>query len=134
MAISVLLLLICAMVLIFLVPHSRYGLPMFFMIIGIIFTTISVLFQYYSSSSYVPPTYFPLRDLDIFIYRFVGHSFKLPMKYMQLVRNLGVVIYLLGISTLIDVIRRNVKQGGPDTSVTAFLVSKKISTFAPCLE
>ncbi len=128
MAISVLLLLICAMVLIFLVPHSRYGLPMFFMIIGIIFTTISVLFQYYSSSSYVPPTYFPLRDLDIFIYRFVGHSFKLPMKYMQLVRNLGVVIYLLGISTLIDVIRRNVKQGGPDTSVTAFLVSKIIFT------
>ncbi|RKM58167.1 sensor histidine kinase [Butyrivibrio sp. X503] len=126
MAISVLLLIICAMVLIFVVPHSRYGLPMFFMIVGIILTTISVLFQYYSSSSYVPPAYFPLRGFDIFLYRSVGHSFKLPMKYMQLVRNFGVVIYLLGISTLIDVIRRNVKQGGADTSVAAFLKSKII--------
>ena len=126
MAISVLLLLICAMVLIFLVPHSRYGLPMFFMIIGIILTTISVLFQYYSSTSYVPPAYFPLRDYDIFIYRFVGHSFRLPMKYMQLLRNLGVVVYLLGISTLIDVIRRNVKQGSSVTSIKAFLISKFI--------
>lgn len=129
MAISVLLLLICALVLLFLVPHSRYGLPMFFMIIGIILATISVLFQYYSSSSYVPPSFLPFRDFDIFLYRYVGRNFKLPMKYMQFIRNTGVVVYLLGISTLIDVIRRNVKQGDYDTSVRAFLTTKCIYAF-----
>ena len=65
MAISVLLLMICAMVLIFMVPHSRYGLPLFFMISGVVLATLSVLFQYYSSSTYVPPAYLPFRSLDI---------------------------------------------------------------------
>ena len=124
MAISVLLLMICAIVLIFMVPHSRYGLPLFFMISGVVLATLSVLFQYYSSSSYVPPAYLPFRNLDIYLYRFVGRSFKLPMTVMQTMRNLSVVTYLFGVSFLFDVIRSNLKHEEYKSSARGTIISK----------
>ena len=124
MAISVLLLIICAIVLGFLSPHSKYGLPLFFIICGVILSTISVLFQYYSSSSYVPPDYLPLRRFDIFLYRYAGHAFRIPMRAMQILRNSGVVTYLLGIMALLDSIRRNLKENLRHSSFIAFLSSK----------
>ncbi len=126
MAISVLLLIISAIVLIFLVPHSRYGLPMFFIIFGVVLATLSVLFQYYSSSSYVPPLYLPFRNFDIYLYRTIGRNIKLPMGIIQTLRNLGVVIYLLGISALIDIIRTNIKQGKRKKSFFETNVSRVI--------
>lgn len=126
MAISVLLLIISAIVLIFLVPHSRYGLPMFFIIFGVVLATLSVLFQYYSSSSYVPPLYLPFRNFDIYLYRTIGRNIKLPMGIIQTLRNLGVVIYLLGISALIDIIRTNIKQGKRNKSFFETNVSRVI--------
>ena len=126
MALSVLLLMICAIVLIFMVPHSRYGLPLFFMISGVVLATLSVLFQYYSSSSYVPPTYLPFRNLDIYLYRLVGRSFKLPMTFMQTLRNLSVVAYLFGVSFLFDVIRSNLKHDEYKSSARGTIISKCI--------
>ena len=124
MAISVLLLMICAIVLIFMVPHSRYGLPLFFMISGVVLATLSVLFQYYSSSTYVPPAYLPFRNLDIYLYRFVGRSFKLPMTFMQTLRNISVVAYLCGVSFLLDVIRSNLKHEEYKSSARETIISK----------
>lgn len=100
---------VSACVLLFLSPRSRYGLPMLSMILGVILTTLSVLFQYYSFGSYVPPAFLPFRSLDMLLYRLLGQSIRLPMPYMQTLRNLGVVIYLLGISSLVDIIRSNLK-------------------------
>lgn len=124
MAISVLLLIICAIVLGFLIPHSKYGLPMFFIICGVILSTISVLFQYYSSSSYIPPAYLPFRQFDIFLYRNAGQSFRIPLRTMQILRNSGVVTYLLGISSLLDSIKRNLKENLEHSSFISFLSSK----------
>ena len=126
MAISVLLLIISAIVLIFLVPHSRYGLPMFFLISGVVLATFSVLFQYYSSSSYVPPYYLPFRNFDIYLYRLVGSTLKMPMSVIQTMRNLGVVIYLLGISALIDIIRTNIKIGKRIRPLFEAIISKVV--------
>ncbi len=112
MAISLVLLSFCAVILIFLIPRSRYGLSLFFMIIGMILSTATVLFQYYSSSSYTPPTFFPLRSVDIFLYRYIGGKFRSPMPYMQQIRNIGVIIYLLGTALFTRVIKRNLRLEG----------------------
>lgn len=122
MAISVLLLIISATVLLFLIPHSKYGLPMFLMVVGVILTTLSVLFQYYSFGSYMPPSYLPLRDLDIFLYRNIGQRIRLSMLHMQTLKNIGVIIYLWGILALTDVIKSNLmlrKQSSPAVNIVS---------------
>ncbi|MCR5310138.1 MAG: HAMP domain-containing histidine kinase [Lachnospiraceae bacterium] len=124
MAISVVLLMISACVLLFLIPRSRYGLPMFFMIIGVILTTLSVLFQYYSFGSYVPPAFLPFRSLDLLLHRFLGQSIRLPMPYMQTLRNLGVVIYLMGIAALTDIIHSNLMVPHRESEHTRLIVSR----------
>ena len=107
MALSMLLLIICAFMLLFLITHSKYGIPLFFLIMGIVLTTITVLFQYYSSSSYTPPSYFPFRALDLYLYRKLGRTVRIPMTHMQRIRNCGITLYLWGCTLFTITIRRN---------------------------
>ena len=132
MAISVFLLIISATVLLFLIPHSKYGLPMFLMVVGVILTTLSVLFQYYSFGSYMPPSYLPFRNLDILIYRNLGGHIKLSMLHMQTLKNIGVISYLGGIMALTDVIKSNLMQRGRNSSLVSLIVSKAVFILA-CL-
>lgn len=106
MAISIVLLFACALVLLAFANRSRYGLPFLLLICGIVVTTLSVLFQNYSTSTYSPPEYFPLRSMDISMYRYIG-SFRIPITFMQTMRNIGVLIYFLGIVVFLIVISRN---------------------------
>ncbi len=124
MAISVALLMVSACVLLFLAPRSRYGLPMLFMILGVILTTLSVLFQYYSFGSYVSPVLLPFRSIDIMLYRFIGRNVRLPMPHMQTLRNLGAVIYLLGIASLVDVIHSNLMVSSRNKRLLKLIISR----------
>ncbi len=112
MAISIILLSFCAIILIFLIPRNRYGLPLFFMITGMILSIATVLFQYYSSSIYTPPTFFPLRSIDFLLYKYLGRRFHFPMTYLHYARNIGVIIYLFGITLFTCVIKRNLRLEG----------------------
>ncbi len=114
MAISILFLILCDLVLLFWLTRSRYGLPMFFLISGVVLATVSILFQYYSSSSYVPPSWLPFRGLDILLYRMAGRSIRFSMAQMQTIRNIGVITYLLGIAAFTHVLRGNLMTGGSD--------------------
>ena len=106
MAISLVLFLACALILLAFSNRSRYGLPFLFLICGIIATTLSVLFQSYSTSAYSPPEYFPLRALDLSIYRYIG-DIRVPITFMQTLRNLGRLVYCAGIMLFLSVIYRN---------------------------
>lgn len=112
MALCIVFLTICALVLLFLVPKSRYGLPIFFMVLGMILAIASILLQYYTSPNYASPILNSLRNLDGIIYRNISKSVKVSMPYLQILRNAGNALYLFGTVSFLDVIRKNQRLEG----------------------
>lgn len=106
MTISIVLLLVCMLVLLAFANRSRYGLPFLLLICGITISTLAVLLQSYSSTTYSPPNLFPLRNLDLALYRYIG-SFRIPITFMQTLRNIGRIVYFSGILVFLSVISRN---------------------------
>ena len=109
MAISIAVLAVAAALLLRFALRSRYGLPLFLMTGGMGTAAVAVLFQTYSTSSYSPPRFFPLRALDISLYRFIGGN-RPSAARVQTLRSLGILLYLAGVLFLLLVIIRNLKH------------------------
>lgn len=107
MAVCIVLLTLCALVMLFLVPKSRYGLPIFLIIIGMIFSIASILLQYYTSPTYSSPLLSALRNVDGLIYRNISRAIKIAMPYLQILKNIGIVLYIVGTLSFLNVIKRN---------------------------
>lgn len=112
LALSVVILACSIVVLTPFIPRSRYGLPFFLLTLGISISLISVLLQNYNFSTYSPPDYMPLRDLDMLLYRFIC-QYRVPMVVMQRIRMLGCLIYQYGILLLTHSIAQNIMLGTP---------------------
>lgn len=112
MAVCIVLLSVCALVMLFLVPKSRYGLPIFFIIMGMIFSIASILLQYYTSPTYSSPLLIALRNIDGLIYRKISKSIKVAMPYLQILKNIGIALYVFGTVSFLNVIKRNQRLEG----------------------
>ncbi len=106
MAFSIVILIFSCLLLLGFTLRSRYGLPLLLMTAGISVVSAAVLFQTFNVSTYSPPAFFPLRRLDLALYRFIG-SFRLPQPQAQRLRSLGTLLFFLGIFLLLLVIIRN---------------------------
>ena len=109
MAISIAILAIASALLLRFVLRSRYGLPLFLMTVGMGTAAVAVLFQTYSTSTYSPPRSFPLRSLDILLYRFIGSN-RISIARVQILRSLGVLLYMAGVLFLLLIVIRNLKR------------------------
>ena len=111
MALSIVILVLAAVLLFGFALRSRYGLPLFLMTLGLCVLSTAVLLQSYNSSMYTPPDYFPLRTLDLALYRSIG-SWHLPLTRVQVFRNIGCLVYFGGILSMLLLVHRNLKQRG----------------------
>ena len=109
MALSVLILLLTAVLLLGFSLRSRYGLPLFLMTLGMCAASVAVVFQSYNTSMYSPPGEFPLRSFDLALYRFIG-SWRQPLERVQLMRVVGCLLFFCGILLMLWLILRNLKQ------------------------
>ena len=107
MALSIVILIIAAVLLLAFSLRSRYGLPLFLMNLGISITSIAVLFQTSSTSMYATPQYFPLRSLDLELFRLISNM-RLPLRQAQTLRNFGTLIFFFGIVLMLMLIARNI--------------------------
>lgn len=115
MAVCIVILILSAIVLLFLVPKSRYGLPVFFIVTGMILAIASILLQYYTSPTYSSPTLSALRNIDVIIYRNISKHFRVAMPTLQMLKNAGIAFYLFGTVSFLDVIRKNqLMEGNPE--------------------
>ena len=96
MALSIVILVISAVLLLVYSLRSRYGLPLFLMNAGISIASVAVLFQTSSTSMYSTPQIFPLRSLDLELFRWISHM-RLPLAQAQTLRNFGTLIFFFGI-------------------------------------
>ena len=109
MALSVLILLLTAVLLLGFSLRSRYGLPLFLMTLGMGAASVAVVFQSYNTSMYTPPGGFPLRSIDLALYRFIG-GWRQPLARVQVMRVAGCLLFFCGILLMLILILRNVKQ------------------------
>lgn len=107
MALSIVILVIAAVLLLVYSLRSRYGLPMFLMNAGISITSVAVLFQTSSTSMYTTPGYFPLRSLDQELFQIISRM-RLPLAQAQTMRNFGTLIFFCGIVLMLMLIARNI--------------------------
>ena len=109
MALSVLILLLTAVLLLGFSLRSRYGLPLFLMTLGMGAASVAVVFQSYNTSMYTPPGGFPLRSLDLALYRMIG-GWRQPLARVQSLRVMGCLLFFSGILLMLVLIFRNLKQ------------------------
>ncbi len=105
-ALSIFILLAAAIPMLGFALRSRYGLPLFLMTFGMCVISTAVLLQSYSSSMYAPPEAFPLRALDLRLYRLIG-GLHMPMARAQWVRLLGYLLFSGGSYAMLALINRN---------------------------
>ena len=108
MALSIVILVISAVLLLGFSFRSRYGFPLFLMNAGISITSVAVLFQTSSTSMYATPQGFPLRSLDLELFQLISHM-RLPLAQAQTLRNFGTLIFFCGIVLMLMLIARNIK-------------------------
>ena len=108
MALSIVILVISAVLLLVFSLRSRYGFPLFLMNAGISITSVAVLFQTSSTSMYVTPQYFPLRSLDMELFQLISRM-RLPLAQAQTLRNVGSLVFFFGIVLMVMLIARNIK-------------------------
>ena len=108
MALSIVILVISAVLLLIFSLRSRYGFPLFLMNAGISITSVAVLFQTSSTSMYATPRYFPLRSLDLELFQWISRM-RLPLTQAQTLRNFGTLIFFCGIVLMLMLIARNIK-------------------------
>ena len=109
MALSIAILVMAALLLLVFSLRSRYGLPLFLMTLGMCVASTAVLFQSFSPSGYKPPDAFPLRTLDLALYRYLG-SLRVPLSAAHNLRLAGYLLYFAGTLLMIWLIFRNLKQ------------------------
>ena len=109
MALSIVILVIAAVLLLVFSLRSRFGLPLFLMNAGISITSVAVLFQTSSTSMYATPRLFPLRSLDLELFQLICRM-RLPLAQAQTLRNCGTLVFFCGIVLMLMLIVRNVKQ------------------------
>lgn len=107
MALSIVILVIAAVLLLVYSLRSRYGLPLFLMNAGISITSVAVLFQISSTAMYATPRYFPLRSLDLELFQLISRM-RLPLRQAQTLRNFGTLIFFFGIVLMLMLIARNI--------------------------
>ena len=108
MALSIVILVIAAVLLLVFSLRSRYGLPLFLMNAGISITSVAVLFQTSSTSMYTTPRFFPLRSLDQELFQLISRM-RLPLAQAQTMRNFGTLIFFCGIVLMLMLIARNIR-------------------------
>lgn len=106
MALSIMVLLIMVFPLLLFAFRSRYGIALFLLTSGMCIAALAVLLQTYNISGYSMPSYFPLRSIDMVLYRYVG-SYKQSLAQVQRIRNAGCLIFFLGVFMLMIIIERN---------------------------
>ena len=109
MALSVLILMLTAGLLLGFSLRSRYGLPLFLMTAGMGIASAAVVFQSYNTSVYSPPGWFPLRSADLWLYRYIG-GWRQPLARVQGMRVAGCLLFFLGILLMMLLIVRNLRQ------------------------
>ena len=109
MAFSIVILIFSSVLLLGFSLRSRYGLPLFLMTAGIATASVAVLFQVYSTTMYSLPLIYPFRSLEISLFRFIGAN-RVSVEHVQLMRNLGSLLYLGGICLLTLLVIRNLKR------------------------
>lgn len=114
MAFSIILLIISTLILLFFTPRSRYGLPILLLTLGIVGVLVAVLFQNFGTATYISSAITPFKNLDILLYRKIGNH-RISMITTHRLRNLGTVIFLYGINSLLFLISQNVieRKKGP---------------------
>ena len=108
MALSIVILVISAVLLLVFSLRSRFGFPLFLMNAGISITSVAVLFQTSSTSMYATPQFFPLRSLDLELFQLICRM-RLPLAQAQTLRNFGTLIFFCGIVLMVMLIARNIK-------------------------
>ena len=108
MALSIVILVVAAVLLLGFSLRSRYGLPLFLMNAGISVTSVAVLFKTSSTSMYATPRFFPLRSLDLELFQWISRM-RLPLRQAQTLRNFGTLIFFCGIVLMLMLIARNIK-------------------------
>ena len=127
-ALSVLILMLTALLLLGFSLRSRYGLPLFLMTLGMGAASAAVVYQSYNTSMYSPPGEFPLRSLDLLLYRLIG-SWRLPLVHVQVIRVAGCILFFIGILLMLLTIFRNLKQG-PRLGAKAILLVLLVTVFS----
>lgn len=89
--------------------RSLYGLPLFLMTLGMGAASVAVMFQSYNTSMYTPPGDFPLRSLDLALYRMIG-GWHQPLVRVQSLRVMGCLLFFSGILLMLVLIFRNLMQ------------------------
>ncbi len=111
MALSIVILLFAAFLLLLFSFRSRYGLPFFLMTLGMCVASVAVLLQSYNASTYAPPRFFPFRAADLALYRYIG-GFRLPLASAQALRSAGCLLFFAGVPVMCALVRGNLKPHG----------------------
>ena len=88
---------------------SKYNLLFILMVFGISITMFTMVSEIYKSSNYQVPSYYLYSGLENRMFLFLSRILRLSLSNLQLLRNLGIVSYLIAILLFAITFSKNVK-------------------------
>lgn len=77
--------------------RSKYSLLFILMVLGMSISMFTIVSEIYNSSNYLIPSIYLYSGIEYRIYLFLSNIFKLPLSNLLLLRNFGIITYLIAL-------------------------------------
>ncbi len=88
---------------------SKYNLLFILMVFGMSISMFTIVSEIYKSSNYLVPSYYLYSGIEYRMFLFLSRILRLSLSNLQILRNLGIVSYLVAIMMFAITFSRNVK-------------------------
>jgi signal transduction histidine kinase len=88
---------------------SKYNLLFILMVFGMSISLFTIVSEIYKSSNYIVPSYYLYSGIEYKMFLFLSRILRLSLSNLQLLRNLGIVSYLVAILMFAITFSKNVK-------------------------
>lgn len=88
---------------------SKYNLLFILMVFGMSISLFTIVSEIYKSSNYLVPSYYLYSGIEYRMFLFLSRILRLSLSNLQILRNLGIVSYLVAIMMFAITFSKNVK-------------------------
>lgn len=88
---------------------SKYNLLFILMVFGMSISMLTIVLEIFKSSNYLVPSYYLYGGIEYRMFLFLSRILRLSLSSLQILRNLGIVSYLIAIMLFAITFSKNVK-------------------------
>ncbi|MBH1940116.1 sensor histidine kinase [Mobilitalea sibirica] len=89
---------------------NRNNLLFILMVLGMSISMFTIVSEIYKSSNYLVPSYYVYSGIEYKMFLFLSQVFRLPLSNLLILRNLGIITYLIAIMLFVITFSTNVKS------------------------